>query len=41
MFYFPTHNTRIVETGNDGSFENGKTSESGDLQNVEIKEARV
>ena len=40
-FYCPTHNTRIVETGNARFIENGETSGSEASQNVEIKEIRV
>jgi len=41
MFYCPTHNTRIVESGNARFIENGETSGSDASQNVEIKEVRV
>jgi len=41
MFYFPTHSTRIVETGNAWFIENGETSGNEASQNVEIKEVRV
>ena len=41
IFYCPTHNTRIVETGNARFNENGETSGSEASQNVEIKEVRV
>jgi len=41
MFYYPTHSTRIVETRKARFIENGETSESEALQNVEIKEVRV
>jgi len=41
MVYCLTHSTRIVETGNVRFIENGETSGSEVLQNVEIKEVRV
>jgi len=41
MFYCPTYNTRIIETGNARFIENGETSGSEASQNVEIKEVRV
>jgi len=41
MFYYPTHNTTIVETGNARFIENGETSGSEASRNVEIKEVRV
>ena len=41
MFYCPTHNTRIVETGNARFIKNGETSGSEASRNVEIKEVRV
>ena len=41
MFYCPTHNTRIVETGNARFIENGETSGSEASQSVEIKEVRL
>jgi len=40
-FYCLTHSTRIVETGNARFIENGETSRSEALRNVEIKEVRV
>jgi len=41
MFYYPTHSTKIIETGNAQFIENGETSGSEALRNVEIKEVRV
>jgi len=41
MFYYPTHSTRIVETGNARFIENGETNGSEASRNVEIKEVRV
>jgi len=41
MFYYPTHSTRIVETGNVRFIENGETKGSEASRNVEIKEVRV
>ena len=41
MFYYPTHNTRIIESGNARLIENGETSGSDTSQNLEIKEVRV
>jgi len=41
MFYYPTHSTRIVETGNARFIEKGETSGSEASRNVEIKEVRV
>ena len=41
MFYYPTHSTRIIETGNAQFIENGETSGSETSRNVEIKEVRV
>jgi len=37
MFYYPTHSTRIVETGNAQFIENGETRGSEASRNVEIK----
>ena len=39
--YCPTHNTRIVQTGNVRFIENDETNESKASQSVEIKEVRV